>query len=174
MRKPGQCWITFSSWCRRGETISFSDDTVLKSPEMALSHSAEMSSPPLLLYRMIGSPIKAFHSSFGKAAGAWAPWYFGQKHLFDVSGLCPLQQRILQQRKRGERAKHSDRGWADWELAPVTAEHGAPWQSDHLPWFPGRPASPQEACKGQLGVIGPSFLLWGPTLLSSTVVGNSQ
>lgn len=45
-------------------------DTVLKSPEMALSHSAEMSSPPLLLYRMIGSPIKAFHSSFGEATGA--------------------------------------------------------------------------------------------------------
>lgn len=154
MRKSGQCWITLSSCCCRGETISFSDDTVLKSPEMALSHSTEMSSPPLLLYRIIGSPIKAFNSSFGEAAGAWTPWYFGQKHLFDVSGLCPLQQqRILQQRKRGERAKHSGRGSADWEPVPVAAQHRAPWQSDCLPWFPGRPVSPQQACKGQLGVI---------------------
>lgn len=165
MRKPNQCWITFFSWCCRGETISFSDDTVLKSPEMALSHSAEMSSPPLLLYRIIGSSIKAFHSSFGEAAGAWAPSYLGQKHLYDVSGFCPRQQGISQQRKGGERAKHSGRGWADWEPAPIAALCWDPWR------FPGRPASPQQACKGQLGVIGPSFLIWGPTPLSSTVVG---
>lgn len=147
MRQPGQCWIIFSSWCRRGETASFLDDTVLKSPEMALSHSAEQSSPPLLLYRIIGSPIKAFHPSFWEAAGAWAPWYFGQKCLFDVSGLCPLQQGFYS-REKEERAKHSSRGWADWSTALGSL---AKWPPPMVPWETCLPtASLQGAvrCKG--------------------------
>lgn len=79
MRKLGQFSITFPSWYLRGkENVSFSDNTVLKSPEMALPHLSEASSPPLLSYKIIRSSIKAFHSSFGEAAGAKASWYFGQ------------------------------------------------------------------------------------------------